>query len=378
MLDILLQNYLLWINILIPFVIGIYLYFTHKEYSLKEFGIQVSLTTFILVLAFYISYNAQDITTKSYSTTKVDKFVYEEPWTELVHYTVSYKCGKSTCYSHRTRNDYHPAEYYLQSSFGTFYIGEKGWNDAKNKFYMRQIDSRHTSQISYGDGRTYESIPAEIVPVSSYTEDLNYIYASKTNIIKSAGFKDLEKRYKDELVKYPEISKDNSQFNTPNFPRVFNAHLVSEQEAKFLQKELEEFSATNSVKLSVNPIIYFTSATSRDIVHVIKGFYKDAHPNDAILVVSITGNKINWTQSVSLTKSAEFIVESTSFQDVTLQNLTEKFKNNILKNWKPVRMEDYKYLSGDIDLPWGFEIFIVFLNIVGSFFVFRYMLHNEI
>ena len=208
MLDILLNNYLLLINILLPFGIGLYFVLTHIEYSLKEFSIQVSLTTVILIFAFWIGYNVNDVYTKSYKTNSVSKFIYEEQWTEKVTYSDSYKCGKSTCYATKTRYDYHPDKYYIVANTGAIAeISRHNYQKAIEKFGEVKIKSYQLNQSSYGDGRTFESIPSEVIPFADYDREINYIYASETNIIKSGAFKDLETQYKDELVNYPVIKK---------------------------------------------------------------------------------------------------------------------------------------------------------------------------
>lgn len=374
MIDILLNNYLLLINILLPFGIGLYFVFTHTEYSLKEFSIQVSLTTVILIFAFWIGYNVNDVYTKSYKTNSVSKFIYEEQWTEKVTYSDSYKCGKNTCYTTKTRYDYHPDKYYIVANTGAIAeISRHNYQKAIGVFGEVKIKSYQLNQSSYGDGRIFESTPSEVIPFADYDREINYIYASETNIIKSGAFKDLETQYKDELVNYPEIKKDNNLYGTQNFKRVVNSKLVSKEIADKLQDDLEKLS----INFPGNPIIYLTSSTSRDFAYVVKGFYKDMYFNDAMLVVGVKDNKITWTEPVSLSKSAEFKVYSTNLTD-DFNDLIPKY-SEVLKNyWKKPNLDDFKYLAGSVDLPLWYELLIVFTNLVGSFFVFRYMFRHEL
>jgi hypothetical protein len=386
-LEILLANYLLWVNIAIPFAFGIYFFFTHQEYDTKEFAIQVAFTTTILWIMFFLGYSVQDISTTSYESGKVNSIVYEEEWTELVHYidTVCTGSGKyRSCISTpRTRHDFHPDSYYLQHDFGSTSINEHQWNKAKNDFDSSQTDSGHSGQSSYGDGRTYTSIPNKTIPVVSESSDINYIYASKTNIIKSAVHKDLEKRYHKELVQYPELNEDT--YGNYTFNRVFNAHLVDDKLAKQLNNFLSTYASLKGHSKQVNPIVYFTTATDREFVYVIKGYYRDAHKNDAVLVVSVTDGNVNWIDSFGLTKNAEFFVQNRAIEqkieavksDVEVFQLFSLYRDNIDKHWKREPMSNYKYLSGDIDLPIGYEIFIVLFNLVGSFFLFRYFFNTR-
>jgi hypothetical protein len=390
MFEIITSNYLLWINIAIPFAIGIYFALTHQEYTAKEFAIQAGITSIVLFIMFSIGYVSQDISTTSYNSGKVNKIVYEEEWTELVHYTeqVCSGSGKTrSCHTvYKTRRDHHPDEYYLVHDFGTSYISEGQWNKSKNEFGYNQTDDGHMGQVSYGDGRTWEANPNKIIPVASTDTSINYVYAAKTNIIKSSKFKDLEKRYQKELVKYPEMYED--EYGNTNFRRVINGHLVSPDIHEMLNLQLEEYASLKGSVKEVNPIIYFTTAEDREFTAVVKGFYRDAHKNDAVLVVSVTNGEINWIDSFGFTKNAEFFVANRSIeQDVSkdtfksvsnAENFVARFTYNITQHWKRTPMEEYKYLAGDIDLPLWFEIMTVLLNVVGSFLAFRFMFNNRI
>ena len=373
MLDILLNNYLLIINITIPFAIGLFLFFTHREYSLKEFGIQISITTIILILMFFIGYRVSDVYTKSYKSTEVQKFIFEEEWTERVTYTESYTCGKSTCYRTKTRYDHHPDRYYIVSKFSDKTISEKMYLKAANKFGSTKIRNSHTDQSSFGNGRTYSVAPTEKIVHSDYDSEVNYIYASKTNIIKSNEFKDLEEQFKAEIKPYSSLYSDLTQYGNINFDRLFNKHLINENLANKIQAELEQLS----INFPGNPMIYLTSSTNRNFAYVLKGYYKDAYFYDAMIVVGTDGSKILWTEALSISDSAEFKVYSTNLTE-SFDELIPKFSEVLKTHWKKPNLEDYKYLANSIDLPLWYEFLIVILNIICSALAFRYMLKNEL
>lgn len=377
MFNILSNNYLLIINLLIPFILGIYFVLTKKEYSLTEFFIQISVTFFILISAFAVGYIMSDITTKSYKTTKIDKFVYEESWTERVTYQESYSCGyknRSTCYRTKTRYDYHPDWYYYtvkDDLFNSKTISKTQYLKAKTEFGEKLTKRTHSNQSSYGDGRIYELIPNKNIVHASYDTEINYIYASKKNIIKSAEFKDLENHYKNELKQYPEFYTD--YYGNINFSRIINPNLIDKNIVDKLQNELEQLS----INLGANPMLYLTSSESRDFAYVVKGFYRDMYYNDIMLVAGVKDNKILWIEPISLSKSAELKVYLTNLTD-NFDDLILKFENNIKNYWQKPNLEDYSYLAGDIDLPLWYTFIVIILNIVCSFFVFRYMFKHEI
>lgn len=376
MLDILLSNYLLIINIIIPFALGLFFVITNKEYSMKEFGIQSSLTTFILIFAFWIGYRVSDVYTKSYINTNVKKFVFEEEWTERVTYTESYTCGKSTCYRTKTRYDHHPDRYYIVSGFDNFFnnnISKSDYLNAVRDFGEIKVRNSHTNQSSFGDGKVFEVTPTKQIVFADFTSEVNYIYASKTNIIKSGEYKDLEKQFKDELKQYPEIIKDSNQYGTRTFNRVINSHLISKDISSKLQTDLEILS----INFQGNPIIYLTSSEDRNFAYVVKGFYKDMYFTDAMLVIGVKDNNILWTEPVSISKSAEFKVFGTNLTD-NFQDLIPKFADVLKNHWVKPNLDDFKYLAGDIDLPLWYEIIIVFINLIGSYFVFRYMFKHKL
>lgn len=373
MLNLLVNNYLLILNLLLPFLIGLYFYLTHKEYSLKEFIIQVCLTFSVIILAFVIGYNVSDIYTKNYYTTNVDKFTYEESWTEKVTYSESYKCGKSTCYRTKTRYDYHPDSYFytVPGNIVPKYITKKEYEIAKIEFGEKLTKRTHIDQSSWGDGRIYDVIPNKFIVHADYTSEINYIYASKKNIIKSNEFKELEKLYKTELKEYPKFFTD--KYGNINYNRIINDNLISLEIKEKIKYELEQLS----INLNVNPIIYLTTSKSRDFAYAVKGFYQDKYYNDAMLVISVENDKINWIEPISLSKSVEFKVFSTDLTN-NFEDLVPKFKEVISKHWVKPNLEEYNYLAGDIDIPVWYEIVIVLLNVVGSFFIFRYMFKHEL
>lgn len=376
MLDILLNNYLLIINIVIPFAFGLFFVITNKEYSLKEFGIQASLTSLILILAFWAGYGVNDVYTKSYTNTNVKKIVFEEEWTERVTYTESYPCGKSTCYRTKTRYDHHPDRYYIISGFDNFLnnnISKSDYLNAVRDFGEIKVRNSHMNQSSFGDGKVFEVTPTRQIVFTDYTTEVNYIYASKTNIIKSGEYKDLEKQFKSELKEYPEILKDSNQYGTRTFNRVINSNLISKEISAKLQADLEKLS----INFQGNPVIYLTSSEDRNFAYVIKGFYKDMYFNDAMLVIGVKDNKILWTEPVSISKSPEFKVYSTNLTD-NFQDLIPKFSDVLKNHWVKPNLDDFKYLAGDIDLPLWYTFIIIILNIVCSFLVFRYMFKHEL
>ena len=373
MLTILLSNYLLIINLAIPFAFALYFLITHREYSLKEFGIQVGLTTSIILFAFTIGYRVSNIYSNSYATTKIEKFVYEEAWTEKVTYTETYRCGKTTCSRIKIRYDRHPDSYFYltKDDFWEHSISKKQYLIAKENFGEELTKRTHSNQSSWGDGKIYDVIPNKNIVHSFTTSDINYIYASKKNIIKSNSYKDLEEKYKSELKPYPEFFED--EYGNVNFNRIINSNLISKDLKNKLQYQLEHLS----IDLNANPIIYLTTSKDRDFAYVVKGYYKDMYYNDAMLVIGVENNKINWIEPISLSKSAEFKVHSTNLTD-NFEDLTIKFQEVLKQYWVKPNLEDYSYLAGDIELPLWYSILIVIINIIGSFFIFRYMFKHEL
>jgi len=379
MAELVFSNWLLYINIAIPIAIALYFVLTHRHYTWVEFAAQVGLTMTILIGFFFIGYSSQDITTVSYNSGKVNKVMYEEEWDERVTYQESYSCGTTksprTCYRTKTRIDHHDDYFYLNHDFGITTISEEQFNLASREFGQSQVSSDHYNQVSFGDGRTFEAIPNKIIPVVDTESGINYVYASKSNIIKSYKHKELEKQYKNELATYPGMYED--RYGNYTFDRVINGHLINPVDRQLINRQLYEFASIFGKIKEVNPIVYFTSAKDREFAYVIKGFYRDAHKNDAILIVSVDKNgTLNWVDSFGFTKSAEFFVANRNIEG-NIDTLTQGFIHNIQMYWKRTPMEEYKYLSGDIDLPIGYEIFLVVLNIIGSFVVFRLMLINS-
>jgi hypothetical protein len=96
-----------------------------------------------------------------------------------------------------------------------------------------------------------------------------------------------------------------------------------------------------------------------------------------MLVIGVKDNKIIWIEPISLSKSAEFKVHSTNLTD-NFNDLIPKFSDVIKNYWQKPNLEEYSYLSGDIDLPFWYELLIVIINIIGSYLAFRFMFNHQL
>lgn len=386
MFDILMGNYFLWLNIVIPISFAIYLAITNDKYSWKEFAIQVVATTVVLfiTLALFFRFGTNMYTTH-YENGAVTKFIYAEEWDELVHYTQEHCSGSGNsrmCYTtYHTRVDHHSADYDAIDSRGlSFSVNESDYFHAKSKFGDTMVDDGHGGQVSRGDGRTFESYPTEVIPTVTEVSSVNYIHASASNVIKSNTFRDLEKQYSKELVKYPELTY--SSFGTPTIPRVINSHIIINPVN--LNKFLSDFASLHGSDKQINPMIYLTTSKNREFTSVIKGYYADKHQNDVILVLGVDNGIVVWSDVIAYTKNAEFYIECTKFKDYNLndtnstQILLSKYDKLLKDKFKRTSMKEFKYLSNEIDISLWSQVFIILFNLVLSFFTFRFFLKNDI
>lgn len=369
MFTIITSNFGFYLNLFIPLLIGIYLLKSNREYVLQELLGHVLISLVIIFSAFYlIFYFSTDLIDEEFRTDYVSSVEYVEEWKELVTYTESYPCGKSTCVRTKTRIDYHPEEYILVSRIGETYTTRQDYIAASREFGNKKVILNRLNQVSTGDGNKYVSTPNRYIPMTLSFDYVNYIKAAHYNILHSST--DVSHN----VLDYPKEIR--GEFSTKSIQRVISDTPININ--KF-QKQLDVIAASMSLKYEVNPLIYVT-AQDRSFVNSLRNKWQNGKKNDAILVLGITSGVITWSDSISLSDNTNFEVSCrNNFYDLNISDvsgITNEFKRIIHKNYTRKPMEDFEFLRENIDITWEWQLFVVFLNLVLSFFLYRYFTNN--
>lgn len=386
MIDIILSNFGFWLNFLIPVIIGGYLAFFHKEYAWKEFGIQVGATfAYMCIIYFSVFYTTTDLFDMQYKNSQVKKFEYYESWTERVTYTESYSCGTTknprTCTRTKVRYDYHSPYYQIKTNIGeTIDISKSAYRTASSKFGDREVMLHRSDQSSIGDGNKYVSIPNAVIPTSVSYEYVNYVKASRLNVIKEHQSKEyIAQLTKDgKLRPYPRLSRD--QYGATYLNRVIDTtNTLSKDQLAEVTRYLSLKSSYLGPSKHVNPIIYITDQ-DRDFKYYLKASWNNAKKNDAILILGMENGKVVWSDAIAWTNNTDFLVDcSNDFKGMTVDNtLVDKFSQLISSEYVRKPMKEFEYLKENITLDWYWQVIIFLINLLISGFLFRLFLTNQI
>lgn len=378
MFNIIISNFGLWFNILIPFIIGFFLVINKKEYSIKEFGLQMLITIIILTTSYLILFSTTtDLVDTEFWNGKVKNTKYFEEWTEEVTYTETYECGTSknpqTCTRLVTRNDYHSPYYIIETSNSeTINIKENHFLKSQKKFGSKKENLNRINQVSYGDGNVFISKPNKIIPVSVPHNYINYVTASKYNVINQKVNENILKMLIEDnsLRPYPKLYR--GEFGETKLKRVINSTKLKFSTKEYLNK-LNKISAQYGKSKEINPIIYFTTK-GEEFTYYLKSYWKNAKKNDFVFLIGIDEKlNIKWTDSIAWTDNQNFLIDSKNgLKNININNNGKVLSKveELINIYKRKSMEDFKYLKENITISWYWQLLIVLINIVLSALTF--------
>lgn len=378
MFDIIINNFGFWFNVIIPICVGAYFFFNknNKEFTIQEFGIHVAASFTLVLLSYLILFGTTtDLQDKQYLNSKIASVHYYEEWTELVTYSESYTCGKSTCYRTKTRHDYHPEYWKLVARNGyTEHISKKSFdNYTKYAGTTKTYKPYRSDQISWNDGHITDVVLYKDFLVTYDESYTNYVVAAKLNVINSkvdettvqTGIKD------GSLLPYPTLTYVN---NEKILPRVITNIKLNSNEFSELHKQLYELNLLYSEYKQCNILLYITDK-DRDFVETLKYYWKNGKKNDIVVIVSIDTNKnIQWTDVITYTNNTNFIVDIQNIKG-NINNIVQEIEK-FIPEYKRKPMEEFKYLAENIELDFGWNLLIIMLNIVCSILLLRYFHKN--
>lgn len=387
MFDIIISNFGVWFNFLIPVVIAGYLAMTHKEYIWKEFGIQTGVTFVYVALAYTLLFTTTaNLRDTEFWNGSVKKFEYYEEWTEEVEYTEEVCSGSGKDRSCRTvtktRHDYHSPYWQIVTTNGEkISIKRDKFRKASIEFGKKEVDIYRPDQVSFGDGDKYVSTPTKLIPTSYPHSYTNYVTAANKNVIHTKvspeEIKLLVKEKK--LKRYPKVYR--SDYGEPILRRVIDTTSTGlNTNTKFFD-DLTSFSAVYGKTKQMNPIVYVTDQ-DRTFKSALETYWNKAKKNDIILLLGVNSDGIvQWSDVIAWTNNTDFLVDMTSgYNGIDLKTDSDKVLTRmvdlIIKDYERKPMKEFEYLKENITLDWKYQVLVFLGNVVLSFFVFRYFLKN--
>jgi hypothetical protein len=183
----------------------------------------------------------------------------------------------------------------------------------------------------------------------------------------------------DYFIKYgslkPYPSKYYDKYGTPKLSRIIDTTGLSNR--KYLDS-LNVVAAQLGKSKQVNPIIYITKE-DMSFKYILETFWKGGKKNDAILILGVNDTgEVQWSDLIAWTDNTDIFIDAQSdFKKMNVKNLDviDKFKTT-LKTFKRKPFKDFEYLKENITIDFKWQALIFILNLIGSFFLFRFMLKN--
>ena len=317
---------------------------------------------------------------------KATKAIYEEEWTELVHYTeeVCTGSGKNqTCTTvARTREDYHPPEWTIKSTSGTVSIKNSQYRNTVNFWgNERQTDDGHIGQISYGDGRTFQTKwngkADTVIPTAIEHPYVNYLKASKS-IQKRSG---TSSPYAKLLLSYPGVH--SGKYGSIELNRVLSAGLkIPANWKSTVDRNLDLALASLGAQKQVNILVYVVNSSDRSFLHALEEHWILGKKNDVVVLIGATEfPKVNWAgvmifngnQSL-VVKLRDAIEEQKDLSDPT--KFSQMVVKHVQSEFKRVPMKELEYLLHDIEIPW-WSILLIFIMSGTVIILTSHMLENN-
>jgi hypothetical protein len=374
MLEFLLSNFVLWTNFVIVLSIAVYMLVTDKRYVLEEFKSQMSFTAVVLFGAFgAFYYYGTDVYQKEIWGSKVNEFVYEEPWSEKA--TCSYSdCDDDGCVTrYRECIKHHKSKYYILSSTNTqIPISKENFKTAAKEFGNKEFKQSRVNQTTLsslkGEGDIWKAYPNRVIPSAEKHSYKNYLLGSKSTI--QIAHEDS----KVEVEPYPDLIE--GIYGPIEIDRVVGASLPE------LEEKLNWSALKYGSSKEINPLIYVTTKPDASFKHELERAWRRGHKNDSILILGVIGDEITWSDSIHWSENERYGVElERSFKGLKLsevEKIVSKYEEAIEKYWKRLSMEEtYGYLKMEIDIPWYYQLLIVLFNLIGNFYIFRLYLKQN-
>lgn len=383
MVEVIFANAGFWINFFVPVAFALWMRITHPEYIWKEFGLQVGATFIYLAMVYsLLFYTTTDLYNTEYHNGYIKEIDHNERWTQrsLETYQSCSGSGKSRVCTTKTRwvTTHHPDEYYILTTNGEIInISRNQFNQAAKKYGKKFVRLHHIDQVSIGDGNRYEVYPTDVIPTAVGHEYINYIIAAKDSVLnKKATEKEIQQYIKNKKLRsYPVLYR--SEFGATKLNRIVNA-THEKIPAKWL-KTLDEFAAVYGRSKEINPIIYLTDE-DRSIKRIIQAYWKGGHKNDIILILGINDGEVMWSDGIAYPKDEGFLIDLANDFDgmkISENEIIPRFRTLIQNGYKRKSMKEFEYLKENLSLEWYWQLLIIIINIILSYFISRWFISND-
>ncbi len=346
---------LLFLIPLVAWILIAKLLFKH-EFTIEEMGIQVAITGIILALLSFAGYSSMtdDVMMVNGVVTKLDPRkescnMYWSDWPDSFctnQDTRKVRDGQ-TCTTVNNKRTCTP-------KYKTQYRSVYPW---ERRYFVKSTTSSYEIRRVDAQGANTPPRFSEIKLNDPVTEMVPY-----TNYIKGAAATLFNQKLENvPVIDYPEV------FDYYHVNRVFYTDLPAPPFLKEWNRDLEKLNAKFR-NIGANVIINVTSKDETWSETLAQAW--DAHNiNDVVVTIGVTGEKISWV-NVRSWSSDKMLDVVTRDMIMLLPRVDKDMINDIIdvtvsEHYKPQKMEDFEYLSDDVEAPtWLYIIAGIILLIV--------------
>lgn len=346
---------LLFLIPLVAWILIAKLLFKH-EFTIEEMGIQVAITGIILALLSFAGYSSMtdDVMMVNGVVTKLDPRkescnMYWSDWPDSFctnQDTRKVRDGQ-TCTTVNNKRTCTP-------KYKTQYRSVYPW---ERRYFVKSTISSYEIRRVDAQGANTPPRFSEIKLNDPVTEMVPY-----TNYIKGAAATLFNQKLENvPVIDYPEV------FDYYHVNRVFYTDLPAPPFLKEWNRDLEKLNAKFR-NTGANVIINVTSKDETWSETLAQAW--DAHNiNDVVVTIGVTGEKISWV-NVRSWSSDKMLDVVTRDMIMLLPRVDKDMINDIIdvtvsEHYKPQKMEDFEYLSDDVEAPtWLYIIAGIILLIV--------------
>jgi len=386
--SLILSNTGFWVNIVAILLIAVIIYLKTKEFSPKEFLIQIGVTSVLVFISFnvFFSFNKDLVREEIWGGT-AQSFIKEEGYEE--EYDCSYeKCdsdGKNCRTISKTCERWISEKRYINTSNKTklslskqeFYNASRLFPTIEKKVY--RASQTYQSKLK-GEGDIWISTPNTKVWTSEYHTYENLVSASKYTIQRRQTHSEKEAKIKKEVLPYPVITY--TKLGKFDFDRFIGSASLNADIRKSYKKELKILAGVLGKTKQINPMIYVTNTDDIKFIDKLEIAWRKGNKNDSILILHVDSSfKIKHTDVLSWAKDVAYNENlKKSMMGKNLSNVKEIisiYENEIKSTWVRKPMSEYDYLKGDISLPMTYQLLIIFINTLANIGLYYYFLRNR-
>lgn len=380
------HNWGFWLSLTIIILYGLYRFLVTKGFTWIEFSVFIAasfITSFLGYLLLFSS--ATDVRDIEIHSGFVNSAKYEEGYTYEYWTTETYSCGTDskgntkTCTRMVRKTSYRPPQWSIETDVGGQWISSGQYN-GYFKFWQNEylIGTRHSDQVSFGDGKTYmvkyPGVLAKRIYANVENSYINYVKGSFKTILKNQG---VMPRYQDKLVNYP--NPYDSGFGNINLNRV-----IVSPGTKVPQEWVNNFNwninILNGELGASKQVSFIVILTDQDEGYVqgMKEYWRNGKKNDVEIYVGCKNfPTIDWVNVHAWTDREDFKIDlrNALMEIKTLDrgtDLLNQINKLTVSKFKRKSMKEYEYLLSDITLPWWAQLIVFIVQGAGAFFLAKF------